>query len=518
MGKKRTIAIILTILLAFSSSVYATSSYDLRDYISIQVKNQGATGACWALAMSTVFETNLSLKNNINMQISARHMDYATSQSFKNNQTNDMGFSKEVNTGGTAEIALAYLTNGSGPIDESEMPFSETFGDIDLNEVKNKTTNFQVDKWVTFPNIYKNENGTYVNSEGNEYTTEEINSIRNQIKQHIMENGALYSGIHVSTGFSKYFNISTHSYNCNDYTKVTDHAITIIGWDDNYSRYNFNEEVRPKSDGAYIVQNSWGNDDRLSNGTFYISYEDAIIENEIYGIVDITEKNYTNIYQYDELGRNQYFQVSGIDFAYGANVFERENNKSEMLTQVAISTYMQVDCEVYVNPSDGEITEEKLIKVAEKTIVPGYNTIYLNSAVNLIGNKFAVVVKYKKADDILGITSIARYEEKGDQNPYQYVTSKIGESYIGISLDNMKDLYTSGSANTNICIKAFTSKIFSGDVNGDGKINALDLSLLKIHIVNLRLLEDESYGDINGDGKINSIDLSLLKQIIVNLV
>lgn len=50
------------------------------------------------------------------------------------------------------------------------------------------------------------------------------------------------------------------------------HAITIIGWDDNYSKDNFYYE-KPENDGAWLVLNTWGNN-WGNSGTGWISYED----------------------------------------------------------------------------------------------------------------------------------------------------------------------------------------------------------------------------------------------------
>lgn len=519
--KKRVItALTIFILLAlYTCPIQAVAStYNLRDYIQINIKDQADTGACWILAMSTAFETNLLLKNQTRYEVSARHMDYATSQSFIGNEINEMGFAKKVDSGGTAEVALAYLTNGSGPIPESQMPFSGKFEDIYLSEIQNKTVEYQVGKWVQFPSIIKKSNTLYTDNDGNQYTTEEITSIRNQIKQHIIENGAAYAGINAAVGFSTYYNSDTYAYNCNDYSKSTDHAVVIIGWDDNYSRYKFKQNCIPSTDGAYIVQNSWGNDSRLNNGTFYISYEDAIIETGVYGIVDIHKKNYTNLYQYDELGRNQYFEIKGTDEAYGANVFERKTTGEEYITKVAISTYMQVDCEIYINPEDATFSEKKLIKTAETTIEPGYSEVTLDNPVKLTGEKFVVLVKYKKADDILGITTISNYTTSSGTNPYAYMTSNAGESYIGTKLSNMRDFYTSGSKDTNVCIKAFTVPKIRGDINGDGKLSISDLSLLQLHLVRLQILEDKTMADINEDGRVSISDLSLLMRLYVGLV
>ena len=41
-------------------------------------------------------------------------------------------------------------------------------------------------------------------------------------------------------------------------TVPTNHAVTIIGWDDDYPADNFLEGHRPPQDGAWLVKNSWG--------------------------------------------------------------------------------------------------------------------------------------------------------------------------------------------------------------------------------------------------------------------
>jgi len=525
--KKRIVAIVVIIILLFLSitPVYAIeTSFNLKNYINIPVKDQMGTGSCWILAMGTVLETNLALKNGINYEMSARHMDYTTSQSFKNDVINPMGFARQADSGGTADIALAYLTNGSGPVAESEMPFSTVFGDIDISEIQGKNIQYQVKKWVKFPSIVKEEVGTYYDDENNQYTISQVNNIREQIKKHIKENGAVYAGVYAETGFTDFYNPETFAYNCNDYYKKTDHAVVIIGWDDNFSKDNFKDDCKPKSNGAYIVQNSWGNDSRLNNGTYYVSYEDTVIETSIYGIVDVQEKNYYKLYQYDELGCNQYFDVSGIDEAFGINIFDRENIQNEVVTQIGITTYMPVDCEIYLNQKNGSLEENNLIKVKEARVNAGYSTIDLGSKYLLKGNKFAVVVKYKRVGDILGITTISRYSNKQGGNPYIYKKSEQGQSYLGASLNNLRDLHNSDY--TSVCIKAFTKIVDNveledeilGDINGDGKVTAIDLAQLQSHIVGLRVLEDVNRADLNKDGKITAIDLSKLFDILVHLV
>ncbi|GAE90792.1 dockerin type I repeat-containing protein [Acetivibrio straminisolvens] len=59
----------------------------------------------------------------------------------------------------------------------------------------------------------------------------------------------------------------------------------------------------------------------------------------------------------------------------------------------------------------------------------------------------------------------------------------------------------------------------TGDLNGDGKINSTDMSLMKRYllkqIVDLPVEDDIKAADLNKDGKVNSTDMSILKRVIL---
>ena len=68
------------------------------------------------------------------------------------------------------------------------------------------------------------------------------------------------------------------------------HAVTVVGWDDAYSKENFLEGKQPPADGAWLVKNSWGagsedspnwgdwgideDGDGVGDGCFWLSYYD----------------------------------------------------------------------------------------------------------------------------------------------------------------------------------------------------------------------------------------------------
>ncbi|HEX9062710.1 MAG TPA: CotH kinase family protein [Clostridia bacterium] len=59
-----------------------------------------------------------------------------------------------------------------------------------------------------------------------------------------------------------------------------------------------------------------------------------------------------------------------------------------------------------------------------------------------------------------------------------------------------------------------------GDLNGDGKIDSSDISLLKRHLLRSSLLTGNALkaADVNLDGKVNSADYSLIKRLLLGLI
>lgn len=63
------------------------------------------------------------------------------------------------------------------------------------------------------------------------------------------------------------------------------------------------------------------------------------------------------------------------------------------------------------------------------------------------------------------------------------------------------------------------SSALSGDINGDGKVNSLDVLKLQRHILGLEKLtaNGQTSADLNGDGKVNAQDLLLLQKKVLGL-
>lgn len=462
-------------------------SYDLREKQNIIVKNQQKTGACWAFSYSSIVESTMQKLHQVNSEISPMHLDYKTGQIFN----------RKVGDGGNCLLALAYSASGFGPVDEDDFTFDSVYDEEeyeeedyylkDINDVDlDCTPSFKIENAKMFANIYKtvsNGNIDYTESNGltvKNYTEEEVLAVRKLIKNHIKEKGAVSAVIKTKDSVATCYNAEHSAYYVpSSLLEVSDHAITIVGWDDNFSKDNFKENNKPVHNGAYIVLNSWG-ETFGDNGYFYISYDDAFIESNVYGIDDmeeINEENQNKIYEYDELGMTLTINALSddsreyLDSAYVANVFSRDDNSEEYeyLTQVGIFLGSAEGIEIYVNPTGDDLANYELVAsyTGNNALETGYHTLELGSPVPLTGDKFAVIVKYINSE-ITRIPLECNLYESGltDEAENSYITAKsnAGESFYSKDGENWDDLLgydLTGSGeyilkDTNACIKALT--------------------------------------------------------------
>lgn len=412
------------------------------------IKNQQNTGGCWAFSALTTLETAIIKNNGPVYNFSTRHMEYSTTRYFQDG-TDANNYNRQVGTGGNGYIASNYLINGKGPVEESTMPFQNDENPINKKDLP--TTKRTVDV-----NGYEVVSGTVGGCTA---------SIKNVIKEHITKYGSMAANIYMTTesAYYKKENASLYyKYDKSNTFHTVNHGVTIIGWDDTYNKNYFSSTNQPQSNGAWIVQNSYGSDWAYGKaGYFYVSYEDYWICSSPSGATDV-DHNATDveekIYAYDTLGFNGYYGYN-TKTNYAANVFTLESEQ-ELLKEVTIATKSGVVYDVYLNPVDDKLDKSKFIHLGTSVAnYDGYHTFKLSSPYLLENEKFVIMIAYTyQSSD--GDYPIGTQLYISQDSLFDLGNTTAGQSYVSRSMDGpWEDLSEDTTYKPYASIKASTDKI-----------------------------------------------------------
>lgn len=387
------------------------ASYDLRTTGKLTpVEDQGQCGSCWTFATMGSLESSLLP---------------GETDSFSENNLKDLsGFDLGYSDGGNRDMSTAYLARWSGAVSTKDDPYNPNSGYSPPGIAPIK----HVQEVLYLPD----RSGPTDNA---------------VLKKSVMTYGAVMTYIYID--FNAFASNYTYYYSTGSNT--TNHAVDIVGWDDNFDKSKF--KTPPPGNGAFICRNSWGTGVG-QGGYFYVSYYDTSIGRQGGNTVfDNAEPvaNYGQVYQYDPLGCIGSTGYGGTD-AWFANVFTA--NASEPLSAVSFYTLAPdttYTINVYSNASTSPVPTTPPDSTQTGYIAtPGYHTIVLsNPATVTAGQKFSVSVK---VSGNYPFPIPVEYPMSGYSSK---ATASAGQSFVSPDGKTWTDL-TLKSRNTNVCLKAFT--------------------------------------------------------------
>lgn len=406
------------------------ATFDLRSAGGVTaVKDQGSCGSCWAFATLASLESFLQYRQS-------QHKTLDFSEQDLNRYS---GFDLAECEGGTFDMATAYLARWGGPVYTRDVPYPYAVSDL---QTLRATEGVEVRKHV--------QNVWYL-PERNGFTDND------QVKEAVKTHGAVAASFYYAAG---YYHSGNAAYYYNG-INFGNHAIALVGWDDNYSRSNFSASCRPPANGAFIVKNSWGTS-WGEQGYFYLSYYDPSLSVGV--CYHNAEKigNYRLIYSYDPLGWTTSVGY-GTTTAWFANVFTADPSAS---TIKAVSFYSPVPKArykifIYRNVTGSDPRSGVRVRTLKGRLnKAGYRTVKTYTSTESpptvkAGAAFSVVVKLTTPDCLYPIPMEQNYSGYSST-----ASASDGQSYVSADGKTWNDLTrlrlgTTPLSRANVCLKAF---------------------------------------------------------------
>lgn len=464
-------------------------TYDLRDEgVVTPVKNQSPWGTCWGFGAIAASETSIMSELGLTVDdgevdLSELHTAWfsytplpedAGSQAGEGNHTVSTDPSIVLNQGGLPFTATSVFSSGIGPVSEIDVPYKNAEG-ITVDDAQGNPIHYSsegdwsVDEDLRFAQAIELEHSSILPSpagRGEDGSYEYHEAGTEAIKWELVVGHAVEIAFCADTSRpgqeepAKYINTDTWAHYTYDDSASANHAVTIIGWDDDYLASNFLQEHQPEQNGAWIVKNSWGASDvEFPNwnpggwgvdgtGYFYLSYYDKSLMvpesfdyyTEEYG----QAADYYLIDQYDYMPSNGVTSGQSDTLASMANVFEAdEHQRVRSLSSETASPNTEVVYELYLlnenysNPRDGEL----LVSKTETYQYGGYHRIQLGAgfpieqgqhysvvATQRYGSEYEILVD--KALNKAGMDYVNEQYPDRDYSRYAVGIVNRGESFL----------------------------------------------------------------------------------------
>ena len=462
---------------------------------------------CWAYSSSAVVETLMSKLGMYSGQLSTMCMNYASCA-----DSNSPGWRRSYTDAGYPYIALGYLTS-EGIIAEDDFPESSEYSDYELKKDELEPLGY-VDSVIYLDGIDKDS-----------------------VKQAIYDHGAIVGNFHYSL---TYLNSATAAYYCDLATIATanlnGHAVAIVGWDDDYDSSNFKNGVQPKSNGAWLCKNSWG-ENWCGSGYFWISYEDEHIFDSRFGpsyaVAGVTETGLTRSLKQNEIygATYSFSEMDEIDLGGRPVTYVNVLDFSDYYNKIDKITFESkaqgADYEVYYIPCD-----DSGVPLADENrwMFLGSGTVDYNGYICADIEDFIVprsrgavgvrIIPTKDSSSIqIGVDEWLTVRGKlifdpGSTNGLSYI---MGYKNYPVDLMDFYRDYKDDTVGGTFVIKAHCKVgCPMGDTDLDGELTILDANHVQRYLVGLYEFDELKtvIGDIDGDGEISILDATRIQRVL----